>query len=559
MHKQSLLLILTLVALRLHAQPSTYELSIDLKQQGKPFLPVWAHFGYDEPNYTYMKDGKKLLTELAALSPVPVYIRTHNLLTSGDGTAALKWGSTNAYTEDEKGNPVYNWTLVDSIMDTYVQRGMKPLVEIGFMPEALSAKPRPYRHDWKPGVDYNKVYTGWTFPPKDYEKWRELVFEWVKHSVERYGRNEVRTWYWEVWNEPNIGYWQGSQEEYFKLYDYAVDGVKSAFPDARVGGPSTTGPRWEKAAAYLQNFLKHCATGKNYVTGKKGSPLNFISFHGKGSPRVVNGSVHMNMAPQLNDAAEGFKIVNASAFRSLPLLLTEFDPEGCAACGMTTNPENSYRNGTLYSSYTASSFTRLFDLAERYRVNLLGVTSWSFEFEGQPWFNGFRDLATNGVDKPVLNVFRMYGMMKGNRLKVVNQKQVSLDSILRYSVRGKNPDVHALATADKGSASIMVWNYHDADSRRVDAAVKIVIKGIPVEKIFMSHYRIDSAHSNAYEVWKKMGSPQKVSDEQFRQLEKAGQLALLHSPQWITTSQGEGVFEFSLPSQGVSLLRLDFE
>ena len=205
MHKQSLLLILILMAGQLHAQPSTYELSIDLKQQGKPFLPVWAHFGYDEPNYTYMKDGTKLLTELAALSPVPVYIRTHNLLTSGDGTAGLKWGSTNAYTEDEKGNPIYNWTLVDSIMDTYIQKGMKPLVEIGFMPEALSVKPRPYRHDWKPGVDYNKVYTGWAYPPKDYEKWRELIFEWVKHSVERYGRNEVRTWYWEVWNEPNIG------------------------------------------------------------------------------------------------------------------------------------------------------------------------------------------------------------------------------------------------------------------------------------------------------------------------------------------------------------------
>jgi xylan 1,4-beta-xylosidase len=241
------------------------------------------------------------------------------------------------------------------------------------------------------------------------------------------------------------------------------------------------------------------------------------------------------------------------------LLLTEFDPEGCAACGMTTNPENAYRNGTLYSSYTASSFARLFDLAERYRVNLLGVTSWSFEFEGQPWFNGFRDLATNGVDKPVLNVFRMYGMMKGDRLKVVNKKEVSLDSMLRHSVRGKNPDVHALATADKGSASIMVWNYHDADIRRVDAALRIVVKGIPAEKILMSHYRIDSAHSNSYVVWKKMGSPQKVSDEQFRQLEKAGQLALLRSPQWITTPKGEGVFEFSLPSQGISLLRLDFE
>src|SRR6266540_6193154 len=116
-----------------------------------PMKPIWSFFGYYEPNYTYMKDGKKLLSELAALSPVPVYVRAHNLLTTGDGTAALKWGSTNAYTEDASGKPRYDWTLVDRIFDTYVQRKMKPLVQIGFMPEALSVKPQPYRHHWKPG------------------------------------------------------------------------------------------------------------------------------------------------------------------------------------------------------------------------------------------------------------------------------------------------------------------------------------------------------------------------------------------------------------------------
>ncbi|MEX2234770.1 MAG: beta-xylosidase [Cyclobacteriaceae bacterium] len=511
----------TLIAARLYAQPANYEISIDLKQAGKPLRPVWAYFGYDEPNYTYMRDGKKLLSELAALSPVPVYVRAHNLLTSGDGTAALKWGSTNAYREDKKGNPVYTWSIVDSIMDTYIKRGMRPIVEIGFMPEALSVKPKPYRHDWKPGMDYNRVYTGWAYPPKDYKKWGDLIYEWVKHSMARYGKDEVKTWWWEVWNEPNIGYWQGSQEEYFKLYDYAADGVRRAFPEARIGGPSTTGPRWDKAAAYLENFLKHCADGKNYVTGKKGSPLDFISFHGKGSPKVINGYVQMNMAPQLNDAAKGFEIITSSSFKDLPLLLTEFDPEGCAACGMTTNPENAYRNGTLYSSYTASSFARLYDLADRYNVNLEGVISWSFEFEGQPWFNGFRDLATNGVDKPVLNVFRMFGMMQGNRLTVMNRKEISLDTILRNSVRSNDADVHALASADNGSASIMIWNYHDADISKEDALVRLVIKNIPAGKILMSHYRIDRDNSNSYEVWKKMGSPQNVSDEQFKQLEKA--------------------------------------
>lgn len=121
-------------------------LTVDLAKELGPMYPAWAWFGYDEPNYTYMKDGKKLLTEIAALSPGPVHVRVHNLLTTGDGTPALKWGSTNAYTEDKDGNPVYDWSIVDKIFYTFTERGMKPLVEIGFMPEALSTNPQPYKH-----------------------------------------------------------------------------------------------------------------------------------------------------------------------------------------------------------------------------------------------------------------------------------------------------------------------------------------------------------------------------------------------------------------------------
>src|SRR6187401_241353 len=146
-------------------------INIDLKKELGEMKPIWAWFGYDEPNYTYMKDGKKLLSEIAALSPVPVFVRAHNLLTSGDGTAALKWGSTNAYTEDATGNPIYNWKIVDSIFDTYIKRGMRPLAQMGFMPEALSVNPQPYQHNWQPGQPYSNINTGWRYPPKDYEKW----------------------------------------------------------------------------------------------------------------------------------------------------------------------------------------------------------------------------------------------------------------------------------------------------------------------------------------------------------------------------------------------------
>src|SRR5215468_6234228 len=128
-------------AIALPAAAQTVSIQVDAAKRMGPLRPVWSFFGHDEPNYTYMKDGKKLLSEIAALSPVPVYVRTHNLLTTGDGTPSLKWGSTNIYTEDANGNPVYSWKIVDSIFDTYLKRGMKPLAQIGFMPEALSSKP----------------------------------------------------------------------------------------------------------------------------------------------------------------------------------------------------------------------------------------------------------------------------------------------------------------------------------------------------------------------------------------------------------------------------------
>ena len=520
--------------------------------------PAWAWFGYDEPNYTYMKDGKKLLTELAELSPVPVYVRAHSLLVTGDGTPALKWGSTNAYTEDANGNPVYNWAIIDSIFDTYVQRGMKPLAQIGFMPEAMSVKPQPYGHNWQPGRPYDEIYTGWRYPPKDYEKWGELVYQWVKHSVERYGKEEVESWYWELWNEPDSPYWGGTTDEYLKLYDYSAHAARRALPTIKFGGPHVTGPAGNRGAKFLHAFLQHCISGKNYVTGETGSPLDFIAYHAKGAPRVVEGHVRMDMGRQLRDIASGFKIVTSyPEVKHLPIIIGESDPEGCAACGMATNPENAYRNGTMYSSYTAASFARKYALADSLNANLLGAVSWSFEFEDQPWFYGFRDLATNGVDKPVLNVFRMFGMMHGKRAEVKASQMYDLKKIVNSSVR-ENRDIGGFATSDKKTAAVMVWNYHDDDVAVPAAPVQVNLEGIPVKSARLTHYRIDQEHSNSYEVWKKMGSPQNPTQAQITELEKAGQLKTVGKLGKLKVKNGKATVNLNLPSQGVSLLKLDW-
>ncbi|MFN0123421.1 MAG: GH39 family glycosyl hydrolase, partial [Blastocatellia bacterium] len=210
--KRIVLCLALLVAL-IPAHPLAQEpvtIRVDANAKISPLKPIWAYVGYDEPNYTYMKYGPKLIAELQQMNPVPVYFRAHSLLVTGDGVAALKWGSTNAYTEDAAGKPVDDWKIVDQIIDTYIKVGAKPLVEIGFMPEAMSVKPQPYKHNWKPGDPYNDIYLGWAYPPRDYQKWAELVRQWVLHSVERYGREEVLTWWWELWNEPDIAYWKGT-------------------------------------------------------------------------------------------------------------------------------------------------------------------------------------------------------------------------------------------------------------------------------------------------------------------------------------------------------------
>lgn len=531
---------------------------VDVQKKIEPMKPVWAWFGYDEPNYTYMKDGKKLLTELSEMSYTPVNVRVHNLLTTGDGTPALKWGSTNAYTEDKKGRPVYNWVIVDSIFDTFVVRGMKPLVEIGFMPEALSVKPQPYQHNWSPANSYNDIYTGWAYPPKDYNKWRELVYQWAKHCVERYGENEVASWYWEVWNEPNIGYWKGTFEEYCKLYDYAADGLKKAFSRARIGGPHSTDPSNEGANAFLRRFLEHCVRGKNYATGKMGSPLDYIGFHAKGGPRVVDNRVQMNIGRQLLNISKGFEAVASfPELKHLPIIIGESDPEGCAACSIEHHPQNAYRNGTMYSSYTAASFARKYELARKHGVNFIGAVSWSFEFENQAWYAGFRDLATNGIDKPVLNVFRMFGMMKGDLVAVKSSAPLSAEEMCRNSVR-TSADINSLASVDDHSVAVMVWNYHDDDCPASPSEVDVCIKNIAERRVLITHYRIDDQFSNSYEVWKAMGEPQNPSPEQLKILERSGQLQMYSSPVWKEVVGGKVAIDFVLPRQGVSLIKLSW-
>ena len=370
--------------------------------------------------------------------------------------------------------------------------------------------------------------------------------------MEKYGRAQVESWLWEVWNEPNISYWKGTPEEYFKLYDYSVDAVKRALPTARVGGDDSTGPASATAATFLRNFLEHTVHGKNYATGQTGAPLDFISFHAKGAPRFVEGNVVMGIDKQLQDIAKGFEIIaSIPEVKNKPIVLGESDPEGCGACSSRVYPQNAYRNGDLYGSYTATVMPRHLDLAAKYGVNLLGAVTWAFEFEDQPLFDGFRDLATNGIDKPVLNVFRMLGMMTGERTAATSSSAASLEDLIATGAREK-ADVSAFASMDTHRAVVLVSNYMASGKAGAAASIELNVAGLPRGRVLVQHFRVDDSHSNSFEAWKRMGLPAQPTAEQYALLESAGQLQMAEPPRWMELPEGTLRWHFDLPLHGVS-------
>jgi xylan 1,4-beta-xylosidase len=519
-----------------------------------PMKPVWSWVGHDEPNYAYSDEGRELLRTLSLMTSCPFHDRTHNLLTSGDGVPSLKWGSTNVYTLDANGQATYDWAVINRIFDTYRATRISPFVEIGFMPKSLSTHPAPYRHHWPKGP----LFTGWSYPPKNYKAWSELVYRLVRHLAERYGDHAVEGWEWEVWNEPDIGYWHGSLDEYCKLYDFTTAAVKRALPNARVGGPATTGPANPSAAQFLRGFLTHCVNGRNFATDKTGAPLDFISFHAKGQTEFKDGHVEMNIGHHLRDIDRGFDIIASfPTLRKLPVVISESDPEGCAACSVTAHPEDGYRLTSQYGSYEAELLTGTLALAKRYNINLQGAVTWAFVFPGQPYFAGYRALATHGIPLPILDVFRMFGMMTGERIAVNSTGALSMDHILESSARTTS-DIRAMATRESKGINVLIWNYDDDSEPRSPTEINLTVAGLPkgVTRVLLECFGVDRDHGNPFDVWRAMGSPQSPSRAQYKQLRAAGQLRLLASPKWIKVKRTTLELNFSEASQGVSLLKL---
>jgi xylan 1,4-beta-xylosidase len=534
--------------LAVRAQAQTVNVSVDATGAGTPLERVWPYHGFDEVNYSTTSEGEALLKTLATAHTAPVHVRTHFLLNTGDGTPSLKWGSTNIYTADTAGNPVYSWTLMDGIMDAITGAGAFPFTEIGFMPEALSTTPTPYMNSAVTALD-----GGCFYPPTDYTKWGSLITTWATHENGRYA-NVASSWLWELWNEPDNAYWHGTSAEYDKLYDYTEAALHGVLPTAQLGGPAVA----SAGSSFLTQFLQHCATGTNAVTGKTGTRLDLITFHAKGGTTITGGHVEMNLGHQLSLHQSGFSAVSGiAAYKQTPIYITEADPDGCAACPATSTPADAYRYSPAYGAYEIAMMKHTLELEASMGVKVGGLLTWAFTFPGTPYFAGYRALATNGINLPVLSAFKLLGALAGTRLLVTSTGAVALDSLLANSVRG-NPDVDAMATLNGQSIQILVWNYHDDLVATAASPVQLTVK-IPStfgSSVTVTHMRVDETHGDAYTVWTAQGSPAAPSAAQIQALQQAMDPMPLNPPQSIAVSAGSVSLSFDLPRFGISLLTM---
>jgi len=518
----------------------------------KPLRRIWRFVGYDEPNYTYTANGRELLSKLGQLSDAPYHVRCHFLLCSGDGTGRPKWGSSNAYTEDIDGQPVYTWEIVDRILDTQVETGNVPFVEIGFMPRALSSAP--------PGMPYEgNEGQGWRYPPRDYSRWMDLVRALAAHCRERYGLREVSRWTWELWNEPDIPYWHGTVDEYCRLYDYTVAGLLSALPQAKIGGPGTTSPGRPKAGAFLRDFLEHCLHGTNAVTGQTGTRLDYISFHTKGGGYGIEPDA-AKKTPTIHTlvghVAAGLEIVAGFPdLRGHEVILSECDPDGWAAGSVCDNPNLFYRNTEYYASYLACAACKLIDLVDQRGPRVDGMLTWAFQFEDRETFAGLRTLSTNSIDKPVLNVFRLLAQLGGTRLHLVGNR--SRDPLMQETGDGPDtpPDLSGIAAINEGEKiQVFLSSHHDDWDVEGETTVRVLLSGLPPGQSYtVWRQQIDKEHANAYTPWVAMGKPQIQKAAQKAALQRASRLETKHLGE-ASSIGGTAELEVTVSAHSVTLL-----
>jgi xylan 1,4-beta-xylosidase len=495
--------------------PKQLDVNIDVGKKVGRLSHNWNYIGTDECNMIHTPEGISVLKEFGSFIEKPYYVRPHFLFCNGNLHGLYKWGSTNLYREDQHGIAKYDFTTFDLITDTILEHGCKPFIELGFMPYDLvdpSYKKPEHRKQgeaWSAYQDYEREYH--SCPPKDYSKWQALVEKVLVHLKQRYGKEEVVSWYFELWNEPDIFYWKGSNEDFLKLYDYTVEAVESCFPEVRIGGPATCGPKeGHNSAVLLDQFLAHCAGGINLATGKKGTRLDYITFHDKGGgfPFQLEASQESPCVRTMLDQLKlGLDIMERYGYGDREVVISEADPDGWAAGGIYHNRNMNYRNTPYFPSFIASSFHQMEALARSRKADVRPL-SWSFVFRGERCFEGTRAYQTQGIDKPVFHFFRMAAMLGEEEIALRSEGAQDRSTQENPWTSDLAPEVDGYATSSEDSVEVFLYSHHDNQwERQQDRDVRINLTNLPFETAEMTMWILDEDHCNSYTAWQAMGSP----------------------------------------------------
>lgn len=403
------------------------------------------------------------------------YIRMHGLLT--DDMAV--------YREDHDGKPIYNFQYVDVLFDYIIDIGMKPFVELGFMPQALAS-----------GSETIFWWRGNVTPPKDYQKWEDLVYNLTTHFTNRYGSDEVKTWYFEVWNEPNLspGFWSSTQQEYFKLYKYAANGVKRVNPAYKVGGPATAGAAWEP------EMIDFCT--KNHI------PLNFISTHAYGvdvgyldefgSTGTILSKNRMNVS---QDVINSRREISQSAMPNLELHYTEWSSSYTPA-------------DPLHDSYHQAAY--ILDKLKQIGTAANSMSYWVFTdiFEEAgprvtPFHGGFGLLNLQGIKKPAYHAYSF--MNKLGQTELINNDTLS------WVCKNNNGDIQLLfwdfthTLPDSTNNQAYYINNLPPNNK---GKIIINIANVPLGNYQMQTYKIGYQHNDPYTLYYMLGKPNQLTKRQ---------------------------------------------
>ena len=520
----------------------------------------WRYIGYDECNYTHTPEGEKLIAKFGKLKDAPYFIRVHHLLCTGNCHGVYKWGSTNVYTEDEHGTPSYSWEVIDEIFDIFLRNNCKPFVELGFMPMDL-VDPEVFQKSnvWTRFRRYQDV--GWATPPKDYQKWQDLIMHLVQHCVERFGREEVLTWYWELWNEPDIIYWKGTTEEFSKLYDHTEAAVHTALPEARLAGPAICMPLpGNPGHRFLEAFLEHCSSGTNHVTGEKGTRLDYVTFHVKGGgfPFMLNAPKQTpSIKLLLKQVKLGLETIQKHGYGDREVVLSETDPDGWAAGGTHDNINMDFRNTEYYASYVASSYHHIDRVGQELQMDVRPL-AWAFMFVGERCFEGTRTFSTQGIDKAVFNLFRLYAGMGRKRLALECDREEEVLNRADNAENSQKPDISGMAAlTDDGAIQVMVHSHHDDWDVDEVSTVELQLENLPFSgPARVVHYRIDQAHSNAYAEWINQGRPIYPDQRQYESISARSGLEKLEPDETVEVEDGILTLTFPMPTHAISMVEI---